>query len=154
MKRHIALETVIAPIVVGLGYELVGLEYLVQGKHSLLRIYIDRPGGVGIDDCEKVSRQVGSVLEVESTLVRGEYALEVSSPGVDRKIFTLEQFPKFLGRKIRLTVHTLINGQRNLNGTLSAVNDSELLLDVNGVMINIDVTNIAHANVIDEKARL
>jgi ribosome maturation factor RimP len=154
MKRHIALETVIDPIVVGLGYELVGLEYLSQGKHSILRIYIDRPEGVAIDDCEKVSRQVGSVLEVESDLVRGEYTLEVSSPGVDRKIFTLEQFPKFLGRKVHLTVHTLVNGQRNLKGTLSAVNDAELLLDINGTVINVDVANIAQANVIDEKARL
>ncbi len=154
MKRHIALETVIDPIVVGLGYELAGLEYLSQGKHSILRVYIDRPEGVAIDDCEKVSRQVGSVLEVESDLVRGEYTLEVSSPGVDRKIFTLEQFPRFLGRKVQVTVHTLVNGQRSLKGTLRAVNDAELLLDINGIVINVDVANIAQANVIDEKARL
>lgn len=154
MKRHIALETVIAPVVIGLGYEFVGLEYLPQGKHSVLRLYVDNPGGISIEDCVKVSRQVGSVLEVESQLVRGEYALEVSSPGVDRKIFTLEQFPDFIGRKLHLTVHALINGQKNFKGTLTAVNDTELLLDINGTVINVDVANIAQANVIDEKARL
>lgn len=154
MKRHIALEAVIAPVIIGLGYEFVGLEYLPQGKHSVLRLYIDRPEGVSIEDCAKVSHQVSSVLEVETQVVRGEYALEVSSPGVDRKIFTLEQFPKFIGRTVHITVNAVVNGQRNFKGTLSAVNGTELLLDINGAVINVDVANIAQANVIDEKARL
>ena len=106
MKKNVALEAVILPVVTGIGCEFVGLEYLVQGKHSILRIYIDRPGGVTIDDGEKVSRQVGAVLDVETELVRGEYSLEVSSPGVDRKIFSLEQFPQFVGKKVLVTLQT------------------------------------------------
>lgn len=153
MKRHLALEAVIAPEVIGLGCEFVGLEYLPSGKHSILRIYIDRPEGVSIDACEKVSRQVGSVLDVESELVRGAYTLEVSSPGIDRKLFAPEQFPKFIGRKLRLSLKAPLNGQRNFIGILNAVSGEHISLDVNRTEFNLDFANIAQANVIDEKAR-
>lgn len=149
MNRNTALEAVIVPVVAGLGCEFVGLEYLSQGKHSTLRIYIDRPdGGVTIDDCTKVSRQVGSVLDVEADLVRGAYTLEVSSPGVDRKIFTLEQFPQFVGQKVQITVQAPLEGKRNFKGLLKEVKDQELLLDVNGKVVSIDYTNVANANLI------
>ena len=85
MKKHLALEAIVGPTVVGLGYELVDLEYFAQGKHSILRVYIDCPKGISLDDCEVVSRQLDSVLDVESELIRGAYTLEVSSPGLDRK---------------------------------------------------------------------
>lgn len=148
MKRHLALEAVIIPVVTGLGYEFIGLEYLAQGKHSVLRIYIDRPGGVRIDDCERVSRQLSSVLDVEAQLVRGEYNLEVSSPGVDRKIFAVEQFPQFVGKKVHVTLHTPLDGQRNFNGILNEVADQKLLLDVNGKVVSVEYANVAQANVI------
>jgi ribosome maturation factor RimP len=154
MKRHTALETVIGPTVVGMGFEFVGLEYLAYGKHSTLRIYIDKPEGISIDDCEKVSRQVGSVLDVESSLVRGDYTLEVSSPGVDRKIFTLEQLLCLVGTKVRVSLQTPVAGQRNFVGTLSSVIEGQVCLEVNGSAINVDFANIAQANVIDEKTRL
>lgn len=149
MKRHAAIEAVVVPEVTGLGYEFVGLEYLAQGKHSVLRIYIDKPNGISLDDCEKVSRQLGSVLDVEAQLTRGAYTLEVSSPGVDRKIFTLEQFPKFVGKNVRITVHTPINGQRNIKGILKEVGDQGLVLEVNGAVATVDFANVAQANVID-----
>ncbi|HSX20522.1 MAG TPA: ribosome maturation factor RimP [Gammaproteobacteria bacterium] len=148
MKRHPAIEAVVAPVVTGLGCEFVGLEYLVQGKHSVLRIYIDRPGGVSLDDCERVSRQVSAVLDVEEQLVRGEYSLEVSSPGVDRKIFSSEQFPQFVGKKVHITLHTPLNGQRNFKGILSEVDDQKLVLDVNGNVVSVEYANVAQANVI------
>lgn len=149
MNRNTALEAVIVPVVTGLGCEFVGLEYLSQGKHSILRIYIDRPGGgVTIDDCSKISRQVGSVLDVEADLVRGAYTLEVSSPGVDRKIFTLEQFLQFVGQKVQITVQVPLEGKRNFKGLLIEVKDQELLLDVNGKVVSIDYANVANANLI------
>lgn len=153
MKRHLALEAVISPEVVGLGYEFVGLEYLPAGKNSILRIYIDKPGGVSIDACEQVSRQVASVLDVEAELVRGAYTLEVSSPGLDRKLFTPEQFPKFVSKKLKLSLRNPLNGQRNFIGILSTVSSEQLSLDVDETAISIDFANIAQANVIDEKAR-
>lgn len=147
-SRSTALESALAPIVVGLGYEFVGMEYVPQARSALLRIYIDRPGGVNINDCEKVSRQVGAVLDVEEDLVRGTYTLEVSSPGVDRKIFNLEQFMQFVGSKVHITVQTPLHGQRNFKGVLSEVRGEELFLDVNGKVVSIDYANVAHANVI------
>ena len=115
-------------------------------------------GKVSLDDCEKVSRQVDSVLDVESELVRGAYTLEVSSPGVDRKLFTLEQFPRFIGKMVRLSLKApLVAGetdQRNFIGTLNAVNEEQVSLEVNGSIINVEFANVAQANVIDEKARL
>jgi ribosome maturation factor RimP len=149
MKKHAALEAVINPAVSGLGYEFVGLEYIAQGKYSVLRIYIDQPGGISLIDCEKVSRQLNAVLDVEEQLTRGAYTLEVSSPGENRKIFSLEQFPRFVGKKVHITLHTPIGGQRNLKGILSEVSDEKLLLDINGVVAALDYANVAQANVID-----
>ncbi len=149
MKRHLAIEAVIGPVITGLGYEFVGLEYLAQGKHSLLRIYIDKPGGISLDDCAVVSRQLSAVLDVEQQFARGTYNLEVSSPGVDRKIFAYEQFPQFVGRKVNVTLNAPLNGQRKFKGMLSEVSDQKLLLDVNGTVVSIEYANVAQANVVE-----
>jgi len=154
MKRHLALESVVAPAIVGLGYEFVGLEYFAQGKHSILRVYIDAPERVSLDDCQKASQLLDSVLDVEAEFVRGAYALEVSSPGVDRRLFSLEQFPRFVGKQLSMTLETPLDGQRNFIGTLSAVNGEQISLEVKGVLINVNIANIAQANIIDEKARV
>lgn len=150
MKRNIALEKVIEPVVNDLGCELAGLELLSQGKYTTLRVYIDKADGVKIDDCEQVSRRLGAVLDVESELVRGAYTLEVSSPGIDRKIFTPEQFPRYVGKQVRVSVQVPINGQRNFKGTLSSVAATQIELEINGSVVNVDFANIAQANVIDE----
>jgi ribosome maturation factor RimP len=81
------LEEMIAPVVVSLGCEFWGMEYLTQGRYTTLRIFIDAPKGVSLDDCEKVSRQVSAILDVEDP-IQGEYTLEVSSPGMDRPLYT------------------------------------------------------------------
>lgn len=82
-KQRADLEDVVRPTVVGLGYELVRVEYLAQGKYSTLRVFISKPGGITLDDCEIVSRQLDTVLDVEASMLTGPYTLEVSSPGVD-----------------------------------------------------------------------
>lgn len=148
MKRNLAIEAIVMPVIAGMGYEFVGLEYLAQGKHSALRIYIDQPGGVSIDDCAKVSRQLGSVLDVESQFARGSYNLEVSSPGVDRKLFKYEQFHNFVGNMVLITLYTPIDGQRKFKGTLNAVKDQMLMLDMNGKVVSIEYANVAQANII------
>lgn len=149
MKRHLALEAVVVPVITGMGYEFVGLEYLSQGKHSVVRIYLDRPGGISVDDCANVSRQLSSVLDVESTdFARGSYNLEISSPGVDRKIFAVEQFPQFVGQTVNMTLHAPVDGKRRIKGVLSAVDDQKLLIDVNGKVVSIECANVAQANLI------
>ena len=84
-----------------MGFELWGVEYLTQGRYSVLKIFIDSENGIDVDDCASVSRQVGSLLDVEEPL-RGQYTLEVSSPGMDRRLFTFEQFDLMKGFQVKL----------------------------------------------------
>ena len=83
------IASMLRATVEALGYELWGVEYLSQGRHSVVRVYIDSENGINVDDCASVSEQVGGVLDVEDP-IRGEYTLEVSSPGMDRLLFELE----------------------------------------------------------------
>ena len=105
------LRSLIEPIVAGLECELWGLEYLNQGKYSVLKIYIEADNGVDIEDCARISRQVSSRLDVEDTL-KGKYTLEVSSPGLDRRLFTIQQFEAYKGRNIKLRVRSSYKGNR------------------------------------------
>ncbi len=126
----------------GLGYELVAWER--SGKGSMLRIFLDKPGGVEIDDCARVSQHLSRVLEVEGVAYD---RLEVSSPGLDRVLRKHEDYARFTGEKARLKLRLALNGQRNFIGILRAVNDGILELEVDGKLLSFDLSNI-------EKARL
>ena len=119
---------VVTPVVAGLGYELVGIHWLQQGKHSLLRVYIDHPDGIQIQDCEQVSRQLSGVLDVED-VVHGKYLLEVSSPGLDRPLFTLDQFRRFIGYKVSIHCLTPIQGQKRFKGIIEDVQNETIHLE-------------------------
>ena len=136
------------PIVEGLGYEFVGAEYLPQGKHSLLRVYIDNPEtGIGVDDCERVSRQVSSMLDVEDP-IQGHYTLEVSSPGLDRPLFRPEHFERFVGHEIKLLLSTPVSGRRKMTAELQAIKDNVVTLVFEGESIEIDFDNIEKAHLV------
>lgn len=126
----------------GLGYELVAWER--SGKGSMLRIFLDKPGGVEIDDCARVSQHLSRVLEVEGVAYD---RLEVSSPGLDRVLRKHEDYARFAGEKARLKLRLALNGQRNFIGILRAVNGGKLELEVDGELLAFDLSNI-------EKARL
>ena len=128
--------------VTGLGYELVAWER--SGKGALLRIFVDKPGGVEIDDCARVSQHVSRVLEVEGVSYD---RLEVSSPGLDRVLRKDADFARFAGARARLKLRLALGGQRNFTGILRAVNDGKLELEVDGQSLAFDLSNI-------EKARL
>lgn len=115
-----SLDQIVEPVVSGLGYELVGTEFLPQGRHSLLRVYIDQPNGITVEDCESVSRQLSAVLDVEDP-IPGNYTLEVSSPGLDRPLFTLEHFTRFLGCRSAIRLRTPVEGRRKIVGVLKNV---------------------------------
>ncbi len=115
--------------IAALGFELWGVEYLSQGKHSVVRIYIDGPDGITVDDCATVSAQVGSVLDVEEP-VSGEYTLEVSSPGVDRLLFRLDQFTGYVGETVDLRLRTPFEGRRRLKGTLKGLEGEDVVVQV------------------------
>ncbi len=121
------IQQLLTPSVEALGFELWGVEYLSQGRHSVLRVYIEREQGVGIDDCATVSHQVSAVLDVEDP-ISGEYTLEVSSPGVDRLLFRLEQFAPYTGEWMELRLRVPFEGRRKFKGILRGVEGDEVVV--------------------------
>ena len=119
------LETTIE----ALGFALWGVEYLSQGRHSLVRIYIDAPNGITVDDCATVSEQVGGVFDVEDTIT-GEYTLEVSSPGMDRLLLKLEQYPGYVGEIVELRLRGAFEGRRRFKGVLKGIEGEEVVIQV------------------------
>lgn len=121
------LTELVASAVEPLGYELLGVEYLAQGRHSVLRIYIDSPDGINLDDCGRASRQVSAVLDVDDPL-KGQYMLEMSSPGLDRPLFTAEHFTQFIGHEVKLRLHSPLEGQRRFKALIKGVEDDVIHL--------------------------
>lgn len=119
--------------VTALGFELWGVEYLSQGRHSLVRIYIDsgsdKGRGINVDDCALVSAQVSAVLDVEDP-VQGEYTLEVSSPGMDRLLFELEQYSDYVGEVLELRLRSAFDGRRRFKGLLKGIEGEDIVLQV------------------------
>jgi ribosome maturation factor RimP len=116
------VEAVIRPVVEGMGFEYVGSEQAQQGQQQLLRVYIDKPAGIDIDDCAQVSHQLSGVLDVADP-IRGDYTLEVSSPGMDRPLFSLLHYGRYAGARAKLRLHRPMDGQRNFQGELLGVDD-------------------------------
>ncbi|MDH3353788.1 MAG: ribosome maturation factor RimP [Chromatiales bacterium] len=128
-RANARIEQMIKPAVEALGFELVGVEQLSQGRHSMLRIYIDHEDGITVEHCANVSRQVGAVFDVEDP-IHGEYTLEVSSPGVERPLFTLEQVAKFIGQQVDIKLHTPVEGRRHFKGELVSVEGDEFTIEL------------------------
>ncbi|AHE68243.1 ribosome maturation factor RimP [Legionella oakridgensis] len=141
------IERLINPVIDDMGYVLWGCEYLAQGKHALLRIYIDHEDGIGIDDCERVSRQISALLDVEDP-ISGNYRLEVSSPGIPRPLFYNWQYQQYLGKDIHIKLLKPINGKRKFSGTIVAVNENGLILNINNEHQEFLISNIVKANLI------
>lgn len=141
------LRQLIAPVVCAMGYEFLGVEYQPTGRHSVLRIYIDNEAGVTLGDCERVSNQVSVVLDVED-LIHGPYTLEVSSPGLDRPLFTLEQFKRFIGRKVRLRLRHALGGRHNFAGEISGIAGCDVVLMEENVKYQLPIDNIDRARLV------
>ena len=139
--------SIINPIFIDMGYELLGIEYVSSGKHSVLRVYIDCEEGIGVDDCETVSRQVGAIMDVED-LINGQYNLEVSSPGIERPLFVIAHYQRFLGHDISLRTYRPIDGRRNFTGSIGSVvetsNTIELVTELGSVSLDIDLIEKAN----------
>lgn len=143
------LQELIEPGVVALGVELWGIEYVSQGRHNTLRIYIDSENGVDVDDCAKVSHQVSGVLDVEDPIT-GQYTLEVSSPGMDRPLFTLEQFAAYAGNQVQIRLRVAFEGRRKFKGLLNGVEDDDVLVVVDNEEYLLPIDYIDRANVIPQ----
>jgi ribosome maturation factor RimP len=116
------MQRLLAPVIEALGFELWGVELSTRPRHSLLRIFIDRAEGITVDDCAAVSRQVSATLDVADP-IQGAYTLEVSSPGLDRPLFAPEQFARYVGQDVKLTLAHLVSGRRNLSGLLNVADE-------------------------------
>ena len=115
--------------VTALGYELWGVEHIAQGRHSLVRVYIDSPSGITVDDCATVSEQVSSVLDVEDPIT-GEYTLEVSSPGMDRLLFKVAQYAGYIGEMVELRLRSAFEGRRKYTGILKGIEGEDIVIQV------------------------
>ena len=120
---------VLDPAVERLGYELTDLEIKLEGRQGVIRLFIDKADGVGLEDCETVSRQVSALLDVENP-VPGHYVLEVSSPGLDRRLIKLEHFQRFIGEDIQVRLRFPVAGRRNYRGVLRAADEENIDVEV------------------------
>ena len=142
------IESLIAPTILAMGYELWHCDVHQSGRHSLLRIYIDSSSGITLDDCSRVSAQVGALLDVED-LIKNSYSLEVSSPGLDRHLFKFDHYEKYVGSKIKLQLLCSVDGKKKFVGTISAVSmDGILTLLVDDKEVAFAISDINKAQVI------
>lgn len=126
-RQNQSLVDLLSPVIRAMGYEMLGLEHHSGRKTSLLRIYIDKENGIGLDDCTRVNRQVEALLDVHEPLA-GSYQLEVSSPGLDRPLFTLAQFARFIDHRVQVRTREYIDGRHNFTGRITAVEDGAVRL--------------------------
>ena len=149
------IAALLAPTVASLGLELLGAEYLPAPGSATLRLYIDVPADadedrlVGIEDCEAVSREVSAQLDVEDP-ISGNYTLEVSSPGIDRPLFTAAQFARFAGESAKVTLQLPQDGRRRLQGRILRVADSNIVFEVDGAEFVVAFDNIDKARLLPD----
>lgn len=136
------LTMLISPVVETLGLECLGVEFGQHSSNSLLRVYIDAlERAVTVEDCELVSREISSVMDVNDP-ISGRYTLEVSSPGFDRPLFVLEHYARFVGQTAKISVNLSIGGRRRFQGEILRVENSVVVIDQDGTEVAIDYENI------------
>lgn len=145
--KDAALHAMIEPVVTAMGFELWGIDFQSQGKYSRLVIYIDHENGVSVGDCADISRQVSAVFDVEDP-IRGEYRLEVSSPGMDRPLYTLDHFARYRGHDVSLKLRVPFEGRRKFQGLLAGVEGDEVLLQKDGEEYCFPIDSIDQAQVV------
>jgi ribosome maturation factor RimP len=143
------LRELIEPAVAGLGYELVGVEYRGGGTNGLLRVYIDHEDGITLEDCQAVSHQISGLLDVEDP-IPGHYALEVSSPGLDRPLFSARDYARFAGQRIKVRMHGLVQGRRNFTGLLLGLEGENAIVEVDGEEFELPLDQVDQARLIPE----
>ena len=142
------LTVLFQPVVESMGYELVGVEF--NAGSGVLRVYIDHKHGVTVDDCARISHQISGILDVEDP-IQQIYDLEVSSPGLDRPLFKLDDFQRFNGQMAKIKMSVGINGRRNFKGVLQGVTDARLIeIAIDGEIYQLPLGDIVKANLIGQ----
>ena len=137
------------PVVNGMGFDLIEIEHFPNPKHGVLRLYIDKEGGVTVDDCSAVSHQISALIDVEEP-IRGQFNLEISSPGLDRPLRRLQDFQRFTGSMVKLKTMMPLDGQRNFKGRMLEVNEEVLVLETDTEEISLPMNAIEKARIVPE----
>ncbi|MDH3614720.1 MAG: ribosome maturation factor RimP [Gammaproteobacteria bacterium] len=143
------LRKLLEPSIERLGYELSDLEVKLGGKNGVVRVFIDHSDGIGLEDCEKVSLAVSALLDVEDPLP-GQYNLEVSSPGLDRKLTKVEHFQRFKGEIVKVQMRFPIEGRKRFRGTLVSSDDENIVVEVDGESHSLPMATIDIARLVPE----
>lgn len=143
------IQSLILPVVEALECELWGVEYVSQGRHTTLRVFIEREQGVQLEDCENVSRQISAVMDVEDPIA-GEYTLEVSSPGLARPLYKLEHYQRYVGEKVELRLRVPFQGRRRFSGQLNSVEGEDVVLRVDNEEFIFPIDSIEKANIVPQ----
>ena len=147
------VETLLTPTVESLDCEIWGVELMSQGPHSRLRVYIDRPDGVSVEDCERVSRHVSDVLDVEDVLQQS-YTLEVSSPGMDRILFNADQYAANVGQQVEVRLNYPFEGRKRIVGLLAGVEDDDafgqVIVQVDDEEFLLPLENVQRARIVPQ----
>ena len=141
------LTAMLRPAVEETGKELLGVEFISAGNHSVLRIFIDHENGIDVDDCAEVSHQVGAILDVEDP-ISSEYNLEVSSPGLDRPLFDKAHFAAVIDETIEVKISMPLNGRRKFKGKLVAIENDSLIVMVDNEEYELVISNIDKAHLV------
>lgn len=143
------LQTIVENVVMSMGFELVGIEYMQQNSTGLLRVYIDKDQGIVLDDCQAVSHQLSGVLDVEDPIA-GNYNLEISSPGLDRPLFKASDYQRFAGNTVKVKLARAQDGRKNYKGILQGIENDEVILDMDGHEIRLSLANIEQSRLVPE----
>jgi ribosome maturation factor RimP len=141
------LIQLLGPVIERQGYELADLELKVGSRDGVLRVFIDKPGGVGLEDCELISRQVSALLDVEDP-VPGRYSLEVSSPGLDRKLTKPLHFQRFVGEEVKVETRFPVLGRRRFRGVLQAADEKSSVVVVDREPYELQIDGIETARLV------
>jgi len=151
LKTSVALVTdIVQPTVEALGLELWGVEHIQQGRYSVLRIFIDNEDTVNLADCERASRQISALLDVEDP-ISGEYTLEVSSPGLERPLFKLDQFAQYVGDEVKIKTRDPLEGRRKFTGVIECVSEDTVSLNMEGKILELEHTEIEKASIVNSE---
>ncbi len=145
------LAELLEPALGRMGYELADLEVRLGGNGGLVRVFIDKPDGIDLADCEKVSLAVSALLDVEDP-VPGKYDLEVSSPGLDRKLTKIEHFQRFMGEMVKVQMRFPIAGRRRFRGKLMSLDDENIVVEVDGESHSLALATIDTARLVPGEA--
>jgi ribosome maturation factor RimP len=153
MEYRQDLHDIIEPAVQSVGYELFACEYVSAGENSVLRVYIDQPEGIGLEDCERASHQVSAVLDVDDP-IKGHYHLEVSSPGIDRALLRRANFDRYIDQKVKIKLIAPIEKQRFFMGILKSVQEVGITVGLEAQDLVIPFSHLSKANLVEDLSKI